>query len=634
MRLPKDIRLSNLSLPHLVTDALIITGSLFMSLYLRTAGTPSFDVQLADLARLVPIFLFIRILTFIATGTYDIIWRYVSLLDALKLVRAVFLSTTFIISATYLIDIGRVPRSVFLIDGILCTLLLAGIRITRRYHYEHQQSKTLAKNNRRRVLIYGAGDNGRLLASRLQTDQVVGYTVVGFVDDDPRKRGREIKGLPVLGGFEELDSLISTYKVQEVIVAITAAPGDLLRRVFLALRPHGIRPRLTTSLVQSAGNNAAFELYRTVELADLLSRPANRIDLRVVHGLLQNQSILITGAGGSIGSEIARQVMQAGPSCLILLDHSEFNLYQIDQELRVGENNATLVVPVLADLKDRLSIAEVFTKHEPQIVIHAAAYKHVHLVEANPSAAVLNNILGTRNLVEISQASKVRQFIQVSTDKAVSPVGIMGATKRICELLVTQAGRESGAHYCSVRFGNVLGSSGSLIPLLQRQIQNGEPVTITHKDMTRYFMLIPEAVSLVLMSARVTKSGDVAILKMGDPVKIVDIARSLIALMGKQEDEVPILFTGVRPGEKLYEELCLTGKEMPSEHSDIMILPGGDSEGWDDAELLHQRVDALIAKARKFHPDTAADLRDLLKNEIRLSAVPRPVERVVEIGLH
>ena len=630
----KSFRIRNLNYKHLLTDSFIIIASLYLSLYLRTAGTASFEAQRHELARLIPIFLAIRLLTLVFTGAYDIIWRYVSLQDALSLFKGVALSTSFIIAATYLIDLGRVPRSVFFIDGILCGLLLAAVRIGRRQLYERAQIRTQAKGDRRRVLIYGAGDNGRLLAARLQTDQIVGYDVVGFVDDNTQKVGREIRGLQVLGTFGDLDRLIPSHRVQEVIVAITQTSPALLKKVFEGTRKHGIRPRLITGLLNRSDKAPAFELTRDIDLNDLLNRPSRTLHTAELKKLVATKSVLITGAGGSIGSELARQVARLGPSRLVLLDQSEYNLYEIDQELRYSEDEKALVVPVLGDLKDRAGLSRIFSQYLPEIVLHAAAYKHVHLVEANPYAAILNNIEGTKNLVELSQEFDVRHFVQISTDKAVNPVGIMGTTKRVCELLVTQVGKDSGRHYCSVRFGNVLGSSGSLIPLLKKQILNGEPVTITHPDMTRYFMLIPEAVSLVLKAAAVTQSGDIAILKMGAPVKILDIAKHLITLMGKKEGEVPILFTGIRPGEKLFEELCLTGKEKETEHPDIMILPGGDSEGWQDGQSLYRKIHSVIAHAKEQNPRATAELRALLQPDAAIVPALTPTTPPAEFRLH
>lgn len=313
-----------------------------------------------------------------------------------------------------------------------------------------------------------------------------------------------------------------------------------------------------------------------LDVEKLLNRPPVEVDLSGVRDQIQGQVVLVTGGGGSIGSELCRQIIKMKPSHLLILDHSELNLYFIDSELAHLKQDVKVEV-LLADIKDLPSLKNIFEKFQPSFVYHAAAYKHVHLVESNPYTSIVNNIIGTRNLIDCSLNTEVKAFVMISTDKAVNPTSVMGSTKRVCELLVTEAAMRSGRKFCSVRFGNVLGSSGSLIPLLQKQVLSGGPITITHPDMTRYFMLIPEAVRLVLKTGEICRPGDVNILNMGPSVKIVDIAKKVIHLMGRTEKEVGIKFIGMRPGEKLFEELYLCGNEAPTDHKDIMVLPNGDS---------------------------------------------------------
>jgi FlaA1/EpsC-like NDP-sugar epimerase len=360
----------------------------------------------------------------------------------------------------------------------------------------------------------------------------------------------------------------------------------------------------------------SISLYREIELKDLLSRPSTSIDVALVRQMIEGKTVLITGAGGSIGAELSRQVERFNPACLLLLDHSEFNLYEIDKELRPS-SDTDRVKPLLLDIKDRGLLRKTFEKYKPQVVFHAAAYKHVHLVEANPAPAILNNILGTRNLIELSMEFNVERFLLVSTDKAVNPVGVMGATKRVCELITSEAGHRTRKPYSSVRFGNVLGSSGSLIPLLKSQIEEGGPVTLTHPDMARYFMLIPEAVSLVLMSSILSQPGDINVLRMGEPLKIVDLAKSLMALMGRTENEIPIVFTGVRPGEKMFEELYLTGDEIETRHADILTVQHGGGAFGDahrplTAGLINE-IDELIRLAQNNSPDCVRELKSMIE---------------------
>jgi FlaA1/EpsC-like NDP-sugar epimerase len=333
------------------------------------------------------------------------------------------------------------------------------------------------------------------------------------------------------------------------------------------------------------------------------------------------RTILVTGAGGSIGSELARQIASFNPSKLLLLDHSEFSLFQIDNEIRKYAGSECIIVPILVDIRDRESLDRALRINPPSIVFHAAAYKHVHLAESNPLSTILNNIEGTRNLVEVCLDLKVESFVQISTDKAVNPQGVMGATKRVCELIITAYAQQFGFRYCSVRFGNVLGSSGSLIPLLTQKIANGEPITITDREARRYFMLIPEAVSLVLRAGTLAGPGEVMILRMGEPIRIIEVAKSLVALLGKKESEVKYVFTGLRPGEKLAEELYLCGDETGTEDPDILILPMGDGakshHGWE--EILHQ-IDDLVIQAKQGDQDTVQTLFEIARKDPRITA--------------
>jgi FlaA1/EpsC-like NDP-sugar epimerase len=605
--------LKRINYRHMLPDVVIWVFALYASLYVRL-GSDEIGPFLAPMHRYLALFLAIKVATFFSMGVYDIIWRYFSMNDALKLVRAMALSTVFIISATYLADMGHLPRSTFFIDALLSTFLLCGIRVGRRLVFE-RGSQTQLRGGGRLALIYGAGMNARTVASLFSADSRNRLTILGFIDDDPGKSGRFVAGVKVLGTRADLADLLAKYPVQELIIADPNLSGPHLREVVQLALSRQIRPRTLTDVSPKADERKTFEVLREVELSDLLNRSPNTVDFRSIRELIENKRVLVTGAGGSIGSEISRQLLGFRPSRLLLLDHSEYNLYQIDQELRVSSAGGGCVQPLLVDIKDRVLLGNVLREERPEIVFHAAAYKHVHLVESNPCSSILNNVMGTRNLLELSEEVGIEAFVQISTDKAVNPVGIMGATKRICELLVTEFARRTGRRYCSVRFGNVLGSSGSLVPLLQRQIRNGEAVTITHEGMTRYFMLIPEAVSLVLKAATIAEPGDIAILKMGEPVKIVDVARSLIALMGKTESECPIVFTGTRPGEKLFEELYLCGNELKTEHPDILILPRGDTAGSriPEGQPLVDLVGQVVAQAQVGSPEAMTLLRALIQ---------------------
>lgn len=606
--------LPRFAIAPVAVDLLVILVSLYSALYLRV-GTDLFAAYAVRLPSFIPVFLLVRIATLYAFRCYSVMWRYVSSHDALRLAQAIALSTTLIVVITFFWpSLVKLPRSVYFIEAAISLLGLTGLRLFNRLSHEGtalRQSKVGA-----RTLIYGAGENGRLIAQRFKSDPSLATHVVGFVDDDLKKHGLIVNGIPVLGAKAELPELIEKYAITQVLISVSPLSGDFLRDVVIATRPFNIRPRITTRMTPEVRNSNQVRLVRELNLADLLNHPPREIDLKPVLNLVRGKCVLVTGAGGSIGSELARQLVTYEPSRLLLLDHSEFNLYEIDRELRLATHNTERVVPLLMDLKDESTLRSTIKQLEPDIVFHAAAYKHVHLVETNPFSAILNNIAGTNSLLKVCEEAGVRNFVMISTDKAVNPAGTMGATKRVCELLVTAYAKKTGHNFCSTRFGNVLGSSGSLIPLLRQQIEAGGPVTITHKDMTRFFMLIPEAVALVLKAATISKPGDISVLKMGEPIRIVDIAKSMIALMGRTEEEISIVFTGLRPGEKMFEELYIRGDELATEHPDILTLPDGDSAHLNESKdsSLVARAEQLILLARQSSPDARILLNELVKS--------------------
>lgn len=583
------------SVAHMAVDAVLLVASLYVSLWLRT-GNVQLHQHLSNLNDLALVFVAIRLLVLLAAGVYQCLWRYISSDDATRLALAVAGSVPIMISVTYLSkELGFLPRSFFIIDAFVATALLMSARMARRKLFESQMKPGRGHVSLGKLVIYGAGQNGRLLAQRLLSDPHRDRDLLGFIDDDPAKRNKVIQGLPILGHHGDMADVLQHSGCTELVVAITNPPAELMRELVVLGRRLNVRVLRIAHF--DATNIARSEaLYRQVELKDLLNRPSAEVDLPSLKKMLEGKTVLVTGAGGSIGSELARQIARYSPTKLLLLDHSELNLYEIDRELRPKTDDFSNVVPLMTDIKDFGRLQNIFETYKPQVVFHAAAYKHVHLVEANVASAVLNNICGTWNLLKLCERFSVERFVMISTDKAVNPVGAMGSTKRVCELLTTWTGEKTGRPYTSVRFGNVLGSSGSLIPLLRRQIEDGGPVTLTHPDMTRYFMLIPEAVALVLMSATLSEAGDINVLKMGDPIRILDLAHNLIALMGRKPDEVGIAFTGVRPGEKMYEELYLTGAELTTRHPDILTVPRGDdrlnSAVLTDAERLIHMAEA------------------------------------------
>lgn len=601
------------SLFHVIPDILSMIAGNYLALWLR-GGNEAFSEYFDEVTRLIPLILTVRLTTFYAFGVYKIIWRYISLNDALVLLKAILTSSAVILAITVLTGTSLVSRAHFIVSTLLLLVTSLGIRFSRRLIHEHQNGTTI-NHSGRRTLIYGAADHGRTLVQRFQSDRKLGFQVICFIDDDLKKLGYQISGVSVAGTGKDLKQVIANFQIQEVIIAITTPSGKLLREVMEVCAGSQIRPRLIKPMNQSPILGRNVELVREIELNDLLARGSRDIDLSLLKLALRDKVVLVTGAGGSIGSELARQIFNCSPQRLLLLDHSEFNLYQIDHELRHSQDQSQNVTPLLVDIKDKGSLKNVFSHYRPDFIFHAAAYKHVHLVEANPYPSILNNILGTKNLIELAEQYDTESFILVSSDKAVNPAGLMGATKRICELLVSDAGQRTGKRYAAVRFGNVLGSSGSLIPLLKRQIEEGGPITITDEKMKRFFMLIPEAVSLVLKAASIAKPADIMVLRMGEPIKIIDIARSLVSLMGKSENEVPIIFTGTRPGEKLFEELYLLGNEINTEDPDILVIPKGDGALAAREERLSLWVDNLIEAAKTANPEALRFVKAIVRSE-------------------
>ena len=601
---------------HLITDVVLMIVALHVSLYLRLRPDEAWG-YLGILYQYLPLFLLIKVSAMTYFSCYNVMWRYVSSIDAIRLAQAVALATIIIVSATFFLpeSVARLPRSVYLIDALLTIFLLTSIRLARRLHFE--KNTTIGAPAPRLTLIYGAGNNGRTLANRFRTDTALGVEVIGFIDDDPEKQNLALNGIPVLGTHKDLRSILESRNIQQFIIALPNLPADVLREVTHVTRDFNLIPKITTKLSQGSETKRNIEIYRDLELSDLLHRPRRQVDLSKLRQLIRGQTVLVTGAGGSIGSELSRQILSHDPARLILLDHSEYSLYEIDKELRTSAQDTERVVPLLMDLKNHGFVEQMLQKYAPDIVFHAAAYKHVHLVEGNIASAVLNNVESTWNLLEGCARSKVHTFVLISTDKAVNPAGVMGATKRVCELLTAAYAVETGRRFCAVRFGNVLGSSGSLIPLLKSQINEGGPVTITHADMTRFFMLIPEAVSLVLMASALARPGDIHVLKMGEPVRILDIAKSLMSLMGVNESQIPIVFTGLRPGEKMFEELYIRGDELTTEHPDILTLPHGDSVttlNASDRKILRERTHKMIELAHLGQPAMVAELNQLVKS--------------------
>jgi FlaA1/EpsC-like NDP-sugar epimerase len=506
-----------------------------------------------------------------------------------------------------LISVGFIlpglPRSALGIDWLLSLVLIGGSRFALRILSEQSGARPNAKA--RKVLIIGAGDAGALVVRELQKSSQLNLLPVGFLDDDPDKQRHEINGIPVIGVVNDLPDVLDVQPVDEVIIAIPSAPGRTIRLVTDVCRSKGISSRTMPGLYELIGGKVSVSRLREVDITDLLRRESVRVNDEAVGAALMGKRVLVTGAGGSIGSELCRQIARRGPAELVLLGHGENSIFEIFLELRATYPDSVLY-PIIADVRDMSRLTSVFQAHQPQVVFHTAAHKHVPLMEANPVEAVTNNIIGTRNIVQASLDFSVERFVLISTDKAVRPSSIYGGTKRLAEMIVLDAAHTTKRAFTVVRFGNVLGSRGSIIPIFKQQIVHGGPITITHPDMHRFFMTIPEAVYLVLQAASMESGGEVFVLNMGQPVRILDLAEDLIRLSGLEPGrDIEIVFTGIRRGEKLTEDLWEPGTPLAKTlHPDIFRL---DHDTSPSTLNLLQTINSLSASN---DPDMIAKLLD------------------------
>ncbi|MGB5686572.1 MAG: nucleoside-diphosphate sugar epimerase/dehydratase [Candidatus Electrothrix sp.] len=589
-------RLTNFNFWLLVlTDVLLIIAAYNISYYIRFLDASPAPYKNSNLYNIQPVIILIKVLAFYSFGMYRGMWRYTSYTDIINIFKgtcaASILSVT---AAAYLHNFQGFSRSIFIIDALVTFLLISGNRVSIRFWYQKTEKKRSLRlcqhiGTKKRLLMIGAGSAAEKILRELQENQTLPYIPVGLVDDDPKKIAKRIHSIPVVGMIEDLPEHIRRMKAQEILITIASATGSQMQRIVSLCQQTQLPYKVLPGIGQLIDGKISLKNMREISYADLLGRKEVRLDSAVIGSYLENKVVLITGAGGSIGSELCRQVVAFSPKQLILFDAGEENLYTIQMEL-VHEYNCCDLVPILGKIQNEPLLKKVFSQYKPSVVFHAAAYKHVPLIENNPWEAVENNVLAAQHLIETSVVNQVERFVLVSTDKAVRPTNVMGASKRLTEMLMqAYSGSscllsqdeeadddESISHtvFMAVRFGNVLGSSGSVIPLFQRQIEQGGPITVTHPEINRYFMSIEEAAQLILQAGAMGQGGEIFLLKMGDPIKIVDMAKELIKLSGRIPDvEIKIKYTGLREGEKLYEELITDGEGIvETGHEKIMVL--------------------------------------------------------------
>ncbi|MFC2722632.1 hypothetical protein HMPREF3103_05530 [Granulicatella sp. HMSC30F09] len=545
-----------------IVDSLLVVGSVFLGFRLVTEGL------IRNIHGLTITAILSLIAYYIFSYFFNLYWRdweYASVYEVITVVKCV--SATVIVSTISGLAFfdTKVTWQFLIVCWLLLVISIGGVRLSMRVFREFF-ADTSVMENAKPTLIVGAGAAGTLLVRQMLMHPAMRMDPIAFVDDDPDKLRKDIYGVRILGAIKDIERIVDTMGITKVVIAMPSLPIKKLNEVYDVARKTGAECVILPNIDDVMSGNLHVQQLRNVEIEDLLGRDPVELDQTMIEKQLRGKKILVTGAGGSIGSEICRQVAKFKPKEIIILGHGENSIYQLNMELVGKYSQHFTITPVIADVQDRKRIFEVMDKYKPDVVYHAAAHKHVPLMEINPREAVKNNILGTRNVAEAASHARVKSFVMVSTDKAVNPPNIMGATKRLCEMIVQDmATRSEYTKFVAVRFGNVLGSRGSVIPLFKKQIAEGGPVTVTHPDIVRYFMTIPEAAQLVIQAGSLARGGEIFVLDMGKPVKIVDLAKNLIRLSGFSEGDIEIKFTGLRPGEKMYEELLNEGEVNPKQ---------------------------------------------------------------------
>lgn len=592
---------------QVLVDLAALSLALWLAFFLRFEG----EIPGSMMRRLLvqwPYVIGLQYALLVAIGIWRYSWRYVGLREGVRIFVGITLGSAILVGLRIVLarlfevdgfaQYSYLPLGVIGIDFALAFLFVSSVRVIRRMSSERAELRRIQPRDTAPVptLLVGAGRGGVMVAKEIAGRPELGIHPVGFVDDDPTKRGSEVHGLRVLGDTSDVAYITKKYGVKQAIITISSAPGSAVRSISSACQRAGLQVKVIPGLYQIVGGELNLTRMRSIAIEDLLRREPVVLDDAAIASDLRDRVVLVTGAGGSIGSELCRQVCRFAPARLLLVERTENALFEIHREL--CEAFPKLIVePHLADIADQRRIESIFDSTEPDVVVHAAAHKHVPLMEKNPGEALKNNVFGTRLLADVADARGVGAFVMISTDKAVNPTSIMGVSKRIAEIYVQALAMKSRTRFVTVRFGNVLGSNGSVVPIFKEQIERGGPVTVTHPEMKRYFMTIPEACQLVLQAGSMGRGGELFVLDMGEPVKIIDLARDLIQLSGFEPDEIEIVFSGIRPGEKLYEELSVESEHAEKTRHPKIFIGRSTPEALEDVIAKLSRLRGLLETA-------------------------------------
>ena len=583
----------------ILLDSITVTFAIFIATWIAYPTLPVIDMSVLVISA-TALLLSHHFFAFIYK-LYHKVWAYASVGELMAIVKAITFSILVAAIVQYFVNDFSIYRRALIVTWLLHIILIGGSRFAWRIYRDRHNPSDQGK---KRTLIVGAGSAGSMIARQMQTNHDNNELLpVAFVDDDLSKQKMQIYEVPVLGKVKDITAIVEKQAIEHIVIAIPSLENEHLNKIVEACNQTKIKVQMIPKIEDIMTGKISVSHLKNVEVEDLLGREPVELDINRISDYVTKNTVLVTGAGGSIGSEICRQLMRFSPDRIILVGHGEFSIYSIDMELRQKHQTGDVeIIPVIADVQDRKRMFDIVETYKPAIIYHAAAHKHVPLMEHNPHEAVKNNIIGTKNIAEAAATFAVETFVMVSTDKAVNPTNVMGATKRVAEMVVQDLARQSNTKFVAVRFGNVLGSRGSVIPLFKKQIERGGPVTVTHPEMTRYFMTIPEASRLVIQAGTLARGGEIFVLDMGEPVKIVDLARNLINLSGYTEEEIPIEFAGIRPGEKMYEELLGEDEVHPDQvYEKIYIGKTSEVDG-----------EVLIDLIERFDRYTPAELKEEL----------------------